>query len=232
MNSIDPKGFTPHLPETTVALNRIPATSSQTQPAWISAAILFCVPLLSTYLLLPTIEQYFPTVSFEFFSSATILATEILVLSYLMSRLGSIKLQEFLPMGREYFILIFGITSIFCFYSVIAGPEGINSRSYNAIRDLPTWQYWARISGMVLISPLLEESYFRRYFFEILRNRFPLKIAVLLTTTVGTIFHLGTGLFGTFCWQFLLTIIYVKSRLGVSFALHAFINAMIIIFAK
>jgi len=109
------------------------------------------------------------------------------------------------------------------------------TNTYDAIRDLPGYQYWLSVVYLVCIGPLFEETIFRRYFLELWRLHYPTTIAVLLTAGATILFHLGLplrSLVFIFFAQVLFSVVYVKSRLGVSVLIHAFMNSMVLALSR
>lgn len=203
--------------------------------AWISALVLLFLPQLVIHVFAPRIQTSFPFIAFDVIISFAVLLTEIVVIGYLIHRLGRVTLEELLPRGKEYVALIGGIITLFWIFGLTVGSEGLHSRRYDQMRNLPAWQYWWAVLDMVVLSPVLEETYLRRFFLEILRRHFPLSLAILLTTLVATVFHIGAPI-EVLLWstldQLLFAIVYLNSRLGGAVAVHVFDNAMVLLLAR
>ena len=203
--------------------------------AWFCVGFLLSVPVFYALVLFPTIEKTFPTLSPKLLDYVLIILTEILVLGYCMARFGKIELTELLPRRWDYLVLALGAMILLWIFGLRVGREGLNSGTHDSIRVLPVAQYWWAVFTIVLIGPLLEEAFFRRYFFEILRHHYPVNVAMLITIGIATLFHLGisiSGLIWAFFDQLVFTIVYVKSRLGVSVLVHAFVNALILFLSR
>jgi len=154
-----------------------------------------------------------------------------LMLAYCVIRFGPINLAEFIPNGKDAIVLFVALFIELCIFGIgmMVSPEGIPNRRHDSIRELPAGQYWLGISIIVGWVPLLEEALFRRYFLEIQRQHYSTKTAILITASIGALFHLrgSIGAFlGRFFQQTLFSIVYVKSRFGVSVLVHAFVNGL------
>jgi len=203
--------------------------------AWFSVALLLAVPVFYALVLFSAVEKIFPSLSSHFLDYFIIVFTEILVLGYCMARFGRIEFSELLPRRGDYLVLILAVVIVFWIFGLRFGREGLSSGTYDSIRDLPVVQYWGVVFIIVLCGPFLEEAFFRRYFFEILRHHYPISVAGLITIGVATLFHTGISISGflwAFFYQLVFTIVYVKSRLGVSIIVHAFVNGLILFLSR
>ena len=82
---------------------------------------------------------------------------------------------------------------------------------------------------ILFLVPFLEETFFRRYVFELFRSRYRLSISIFLTVGFETFLHVGyriEQLFFVFIFSFGLTIAYLKSRLAAVVIIHFLINIL------
>ena len=161
--------------------------------------------------------------------------TDLLVLGYCARRFGIIQLDELLPRRGDWVVLGIAGFIIFFYFGLTVGREGMSTDMYDAIRDLPRYQYWLSVVSVIGIGSFLEEAIFRRYFLEILRHHYSKTIAILITAVISILFHLGlpiSGLVFVFIVQILLGVVYISSRFGVSFMVHAFLNCFVLLLSR
>ena len=202
--------------------------------AWLLFGLLVLFEAFMTFVLAGG-ERVFPGFLSRFSVLYSTTLTDLLVLGYCARRFGPIQLVELLPRGRDWAVLGVAGLIVFFYFGLTVGREGMSSEMYDAIRDLPGLWYWLSVVSVIGIGPFLEEAIFRRYFLEILRRHFPQSIALLITAGISILFHFGLeipGLIFVFIVQFLLGVVYVTSRLGVSFMVHALINCFVLLLSR
>ncbi len=206
----------------------------QLRDAYVSVLLLPSLSLFFTLVISPLVEKAFPSLSSDLLNLIFISIATIITLVYCQARFGGIELSELVPHGLDYLVLVLALLIRFWIFGITVGPERLRSGN-DPIYGLPTFQFWPAVSIIVLFGPLLEETFFRRYFLEVLRHHYPTGIAVAITIGVATLFHLGisiTEILWVLFDQFFLTIVYLKSRLGVSVTVHSFINAVILFLSR
>lgn len=203
--------------------------------AWLGIGFLFFIPIFYALVIFQLVERIFPELSPHLLDYIFIIFSETLVLAYYIAQFGRIEMTELLPHHWDYIVLVFAIVIQFWIFGLRFGHEGLNSETHESIRDLPTTQYWWAVVIIMWFAPLLEETIFRRYFFEILRQHYPISIAALFTAGVATLFHWESSL-SSWLWvffdQLFFTVVYVKSRLGVAVLVHAFVNALVLFLSR
>lgn len=174
-----------------------------------------------------------------FFSRFSVLysytVADLIVLAYCIRRFGRIELVELFPRRGDWVVLGLAVLTVFWYFALTVGRAGMTTDTYDSIRDLPRYQYWLSIVHIAAIGPLLEEALFRRYLLEIFRRHYPAAIAVLIIAGVSILFHLGLpvrSLIFIFFAELLYGFVYVKSRLGVSVLVHAFLNGLVLLLSR
>ena len=201
---------------------------------WILLVILFaCVELGAWVLVIG--DWWFPGFVSRFSGLYITTLTDVMALVYCVWRFGWLELVEFLPRRRDWLVLALAGMTVFLYFGITVGPEGMNTNTYNSIRDLPVCLYWLSVANIVGIGPFFEETIFRRYFLGILRQHYSTALAVVVTAGVATCFHYGLplrSLVFIFCAQLLFGAVYVTSRLGVSVGVHAMMNSLVLLLSK
>lgn len=128
--------------------------------------------------------------------------------------------------------MILGVSLIIDFWAfgLVVGREGILMDE--GLRGLSGFQYWAVISQSILLGPFLEELFLRRYLGEIFAALYSPTKAFFLVVIIGASLHLHSDIsWFSILWHVftavLFTLAYFNSRLGVSFYLHGFHNALV-----
>ena len=203
--------------------------------AWSIVLFLIVIEFFSYLLLYLGGQSLFPSLPMDLLVLVVKVPIDILILLYCMVRFGRIDLAELIPDRRDSIVLILALLAEFWIFGLLIGPEGLRNVSHESIRNFSASQYWLAIFILVGWVPLLEEALFRRYFLEIQRQHYSTAIAVLITACVGTLFHFKLSLIHLL-WHFFQevfsSVVYVKSRLGVSVMVHAFINALVLFLSR
>lgn len=202
--------------------------------AWFLFGILLAFVELGAWVLVGG-ERWFPGFISRFSGLYITTLTDMVVLVYCVWRFGCFDLVEFSPRRRDWLILALAGVTVFWYFGLTVGREGMTTNTYNAIRDLPGYLYWLSVANIVGIGPFLEEVIFRRYFLEILRQHYATALAVIVTAGVATCFHYGLPLRSLafiFCAQLLFGTVYVTSRLGISVGVHVLMNSLVLLLSK
>jgi len=202
---------------------------------WGIVIFLLLLEFLSVFLLIFIEKNLFPSLSSALLSLVVQIFDYVLILVFCLTRFGSIDLVELVPDRRDALILIVALLIEFWVFGLLVGSEGIRNDSHKSLQELATSQYWVALFCLIGLVPLVEEGVFRRYFFEIQCQHYSTTMAILITAGVASLFHFPGSLFN-FLWHFLqqvfLSLVYVKSRLGVSVLVHVFINAMVFFLSR
>ena len=85
---------------------------------------------------------------------------------------------------------------------------------------------------LVIIGPILEEILFRGFFFEVLRRKWNIKIALAVILLFSAIVHLkyGISVINIIIDNVILTLIYIEGGLIASIIGHIFLNFYMIYF--
>lgn len=203
--------------------------------AWGVVLFLFLLEFFSYVLVALSLESRYPSSLIGLFTLLAKVSVHVFMLVFCIIRFGRINLLELVPNRRDALILLIALVIEFWVFGVLVGSEGIQNDRHLTIRDLPAVEYWLAVSVVVGWGPLLEEALFRRYFLEIQRQHYSTITAILITASVATLFHF-TGSFFRLLWHFpqqlFLSFVYVKSRLGVSVLVHAFVNALVLFLSR
>ena len=204
---------------------------------WSLILILFLLGFFSYLFLFLIGERFFPSLSREFLFLVGKVPIHLAILAFCVIRFGGLTLEDFAPNQRDAFILVGAFLIEFWVFGMLIGSEGIQNDRHDTIREFPAFKYWVSIFIIVAWTPLLEETFFRRYFLEIQRQHHSTTTAVLITAGVSTLFHLNLEIsFLRFLWHFtqgaFFSVVYVNSRLVVSVLVHAFVNALVFFLSR
>jgi len=202
---------------------------------WSIVLFLYLIEFFSYLLLSLSEEKISPSLSIELLDLIAQILAYSIILGFCLNRFGGIDLFELVPNRRDAIVLIVALLIEFWVLGLLVGPEGLRTNLYESIRELPTSQYWLGVFIIVGLVPLVEETVFRRYFLAIQQQHYSTGIAVLITAGVATLFHFTGSIFPLlwhFSQQVFLSIVYVKSRLGVSVLVHAFVNALVLFLSR
>jgi membrane protease YdiL (CAAX protease family) len=160
-------------------------------------------------------------------ASIFILAVPII---YLSLRYGVIKITDFRLRGPDLVVLLISFVILVIVVSIISleGPYKPYSLYGQKISELQRSERFIALLSIFFALPFLEETLFRRYIFEIFRGGYNFPLALLITALLDTGVHASeeslTGLVSIFFWEVFFTMIYFKSRLGVSIIMHCLTN--------
>jgi len=205
--------------------------------AWGMLLFLFLLEFFVALLFSLSAESLFPSFSIALLALVVKVFAYLTIFVFCLMRFGSINLLELVPDRRDALILLVALMIEFWVFGLLVGSEGLRNARHDAIRHLPDLEYWVGVSIVVGWGPFLEEALFRRYFLEIQRQHYSTVIAVLITASVGTLFHFNfefavLRLVWHFFQQAFYSIVYVKGRLGVSVLVHAFVNALVLFLSR
>lgn len=198
--------------------------------AWGLVAILWALEWLGI-LILAEGEKVIPGFVSRFTALYSTTITGTLALSYCGWRFGRITSRDLYPRRKDFIVLGLSVIPIFFYFGLTVGREGVVSEMHEAIRGLPKYQYWLSVLNVLVITPFLEESIYRRYLLEIFRLHYPTSTSVVLVAGIATGFHWGLpfwSLVFTFFAQLLFGLVYANSRLVASTLVHSFMNMFVL----
>jgi membrane protease YdiL (CAAX protease family) len=198
---------------------------------WISLGVCFLIQLLGVQILLPLFNRFHPSFSWVTISFIFTTLAFLIPLIYLTIRYGCLTLSDFILGGQDLIVLFLAILFLFLFASAYILIYGVRvSPAFTQMTSkLGISEYVVVLFIVLLFVPFLEETFFRRYVFELFRSRYRLSIAILLTVGFETFLHIGYNieqLFIIFIFSFGLTIAYLKSRLATAVIIHCLINIL------
>ena len=213
-------------------MSEIPQTKSTYQRgAWLSLVSVLLLEILFGLALWDTLNSILPSVSRVMLGFGVGIVSYLLPIIYLSFRYGAIKASDFRLRGFDFVVLFIAFIVLVIVISLISfhGPYKPYAYLGQDIFKLPGSEHLAALLCIFLIYPFLEETFFRRYIFEIFRNKYKIPTAILLTVLTDTLLHItgGRGIEGLvfiFFWQIFFTLIYLKSRLGASVIIHCLTN--------
>ncbi len=181
------------------------------------------------------LKSFLPEFTFQYLGILEVQLAFLFLVFTCMRQYGPIKFSEFIPQGREYVILGIGLLAVFWGFGLAVGRDGIASEA-----DLPNLSgtsYVLNILSSVLFAPVLEEIFFKRYFFEILRSLYSSETAFCITVIVTTLLHWHPDMsFWGITWHLysgcVFTAAYIFSRLGVAVSLHSFHNFIVLVLSR
>jgi len=202
---------------------------------WGILCFLALIEFISYLILFANEGDIFPSLSIELLALLVKIPVYSTILVFCAIRFGRIDRLELVPNRRDALILLAALMIEFWVFGLLVGPERFKTPLHESIKDLSTGQYYIAILAIVVFIPLGEEIVFRRYFLEIQRQHYSTGISILLTATAGTLFHFEWS-WPPLLWHFyqeaFLSSVYVKSRLGASVLVHAFINALVLFLSR
>jgi membrane protease YdiL (CAAX protease family) len=207
-----------------------PISSTHQRDAWLSIIALLLLNILIAIVFLDAFISIFPSVSRVILAYCAFIFALLLPVICLSLRYGAISISDFRLRGLDFVVLFIAFILLVIVTSIISlkGPYKPYTFYGQEISNLPRLEYFIALLSIFLIFPFLEETLFRRYIFEIFRNKYKIPIAILLTALADTLVHITvgsvTGSVSIFFWQLFFTLIYFKSRLGVSITIHCLTN--------
>lgn len=214
-------------------MSEIPKISSAHQrDAWLSIIASLFLEILIGLVLWDALTSLLSSVSGITLAFGASILAWLLPVIYLSLRYGAINISDFRLRGLDFAVLFIGCIILVIVISVISlqGPYKPHTFSGQEISKLPRFEYFIALLCILFIFPFLEEVLFRRYVFEIFRNKYKIPLALLLTALTDTVLHItgGTsGLVSIFLWQIFFTLVYFKSRLGASIIIHCLTNMLL-----
>ena len=196
---------------------------------WTSLAICFLIQLIGVQILLPYYQKLFPSLPWILISFILTTLAFVIPFIYLAIIHGWPARIDFILTGKDLIILFISILVLFLVASGYILKYGVRvSPDFSQmISILDTFEYVVVILIIIIIVPFFEEIFFRRYVLQLLKSRYRLPVALLLTIGFETLLHIGYSieqLFIICIFSFGLSIAYLKSRLVVTVILHCLIN--------
>lgn len=176
------------------------------------------------------LASFFPTgtknnfIGFQF--TILILSISALILIF---RNGSFKLSDVLIQKKDLPVLGICFLIVFISSEIFNKPDDFVSPLYRNFKSLPNPQFSISLVEVVLIGPFLEELIYRKYLLEILRKNFSISISILLVCLIETSFHFDYNVLEriyVFFFSIISSIIYLRTRLGVSWCFHSMHNGL------
>ena len=195
---------------------------------WISTPIYFFSHIVCTYTLLPITLQLFPLFPLELINLFVSMLPLFVLLFFLSYRYGSIKKSDWLMKGKDFLVLFIAFILLFVFVATILLMGGGRSDLVQKINKLYGGYYLGAIIIVVVIGPLLEEIIYRKYIFEILNSRYNIFLSVVITVILNTLIHAPldfASLIIYITYALFFTLVYINSKLAVSFIVHCILNA-------
>jgi membrane protease YdiL (CAAX protease family) len=198
---------------------------------WISLGISFLIQLLGVRILLPLFQKFDPSLPWVLISFILTTLTFLIPLTYLTIKYGRPTRSDFILRGQDIIVLFLAILILFIAASVYILKYGVRvSPAFAQLTSkLGTSEYIIIFFITLFLVPFFEETFFRRYVFELLRNKHRLSTAILLTVGFETFLHIGykiEQLFIISIFSFGLTIAYLKSRLATVVIIHCLVNIL------
>jgi membrane protease YdiL (CAAX protease family) len=162
-----------------------------------------------------------------------VMLSNIVPILYFAFRYGPVTLSDLFPKITEVPVLFGALVVVFVSASLGLLGGGWRTGISDELRVLEGPERFSGYFLVIILGPLLEETFFRKYVLEILRYRYPVIPAVFITVALETVFHLGylkhgiMSLIRIFCYLLFFTLVYLKSRLGVSILAHCLLNGYI-----
>lgn len=160
---------------------------------------------------------------------------------YFSYRYGSIRFNDIIPKGSDFVVLLIGLILVFIQAALVAtlGPSKPYSVQGNTLLQLTKIEIYLILFSSLVIGPFFEELLFRKYILGILKENYSVLLAIIAASLLETAIHIGfildwpIDLFRSirfFTLFVILSLIYLKSNLGVSFITHSLINTTIFFF--
>ncbi len=201
--------------------------------AWLSILGSFLLYVLMSYFLFPVLQTAFPEISNSSIWYLLAIPIDLLPIVYLYFRCGPIGISDFALEGMDFVVVFISLIVLVIGFSTISLTVGFESLvTYREISRLHGFEYLITIFILFLIGPFLEETLFRRYIYEIFRDKFGSLTAILMVTLIETLMHISYWNIGALILLFFstifLTVIYIKTRLGASIIVHCVINIFMV----
>ncbi len=208
-----------------------PTRPFKQRDAWLSILLLG----LSGFVLwlFPVLQSLLPGISISTSEYISVVPIHLIPIIYLSFRYGWVGISDFWLRGADFVVLAISFIIVSLTISIISLVTPYISSVHSEVSQLPRPEYLITLLIYFLIGPFLEETLFRKYIFEIFRSKYSILVALLLTAFVETLMHIGywhvTTLIVIFLLTLFFTLIYTKSRLGVSIIMHCLTNVFIVL---
>jgi membrane protease YdiL (CAAX protease family) len=201
--------------------------------AWLAVVGSFLLHALISYVLFPKLQTVFPQVSESTIWYISTIPIDLLPIIYLYFRCGPIGISDFSLKWMDFAVTLISLCILAIAFSAVSLMVGYESIvPYQEISRINGFEYLVTVFILFLTGPFLEEILFRKYIYEIFRNRYGSLIAFFAVATVETLTHIGYWNIGTLIVIFFslmfLTLVYVKTRLGASIIVHCIINIVMV----
>jgi membrane protease YdiL (CAAX protease family) len=206
--------------------------------AWISLSASFLLLCFSGFLIDMLVKRLSPSLSYVSVYYIPALISQAIPVVYLTYRYGRIGLSDFRLKGTDVIVLFITLVIVFVFIGLLSlrGPYKPYSFRGETVSRLSSTGSYILLLNVVILGPLLEETFFRKYILEIFKFKINAVWAVLLTSILETILHFGLvqtikdilGLIPLSLTFVLLSAVYLKSRLVVTFIAHSLLNGLLL----
>jgi membrane protease YdiL (CAAX protease family) len=183
------------------------------------------------YCLAPRLAEVFPKVpllTLGMLSSSAI--SPLIAITYFF------LISKFVPrIAIDKNVIFVSLSGIVLAYFVILGDILFIGRYIQLAQDIISvkgkW-YYLTLFLLIVWGPLLEETLYRGYIFEILRKNWGNVLATLFSSILFVIFHgiwgeLNFSLVFIFLYSILFTCIYIQGGLVSSVLVHSFVNSFL-----
>ncbi len=196
--------------------------------AWLGIFVSFLLQALHSYVFYPILQIAFPQVSAYALWYISIIPIDLIPIIYLSVKIGPMGISDLLLKRSDFIVMFIAIMILVIFFSIISLTFRIESEIYREIGRLSGFEYLITLFIIFLIGPFLEETFFRKYIYEIFRSNYGTLRAISITAFIETLVHIGYWdikfLVMIFMFMVFLTVVYSKSRLGTSILVHSVIS--------
>ena len=198
---------------------------------WISLGICLAIQLLGVQILLPLLQKSNPLLPWVTISLIFTTLAFSIPLIYLTSKHGGLNRSDFILQGQDLIVLFLVVLLLFLVAAVYILRYGVRvSPAFAQMTStLGSYEYALVFFIIIFLVPFFEETFFRRYIFELFRSRYRLSLAIAMTVGFETFLHVGykvEQLFFICLFSFGLTIAYLKSGLIAVVIIHFLINIL------
>ncbi len=202
---------------------------------WGLLLLLFGIEFLANVICGFVINRAFPTFPAALFNLEIKVLAYVAITLYCVRRYGGLRLTELVPTRRDFMMVGIALFLTLWIFGLLIGPERIVNQRHEGLKGLSSLQYVLGLFIVVGLAPLFEEIIFRRFFLEIQREHFSSGMALLITTAAATLFHIDSFenltvvILGSFLWQGLFGLLYLKGRLITSVLTHSLYNGLVML---
>jgi len=206
--------------------------------AWICFSASFLLLYFSGLFIGSLVQNFSPSLSYAHVYCIPALIAQGIPVVYLTYRYGRISLSDFKLKGSDVIVLFVTLLFVFVYIGLITLRGSYKPYTFGGekLSQLSVIGSYIFIFNFIILGPLLEEIFFRRYILEIFNFRIDIVWAILLTSFLETILHIGyvettkdiPRLIPLFLIFVVLSVIYLKSRLGVTFIAHSLLNGLLL----